>query len=100
MSRSFGTELIRQSMRRPSKDLDPVDVARAAAGCGRKGENMDERSQRLQQMRARRRKNELVMKCVIVLLSVILLILTVVLVKELVFGEHKSRTAKVAQTNQ
>lgn len=61
---------------------------------------MDERSQRLQLMRARRRRNELVMKCVIVLLTVILLVLTVVLVKELVFGEHKSRTAKVAQTNQ
>ena len=63
---------------------------------------MDERERRLQQRRAKRRKNELIMKCLIALLILLVIGLAVVLVRELVIshGEETRRQALIQENSQ
>ena len=62
---------------------------------------MDERETRLQQRRARRRKNELIMKCIICLLVLIVVFLTVVLIKDAAIpGFERYRANKKKQVQQ
>ena len=63
---------------------------------------VDERQRRIQQRRVRRRRNELVMKCIIALLMVVVLGLSGILLKEVAFGGKKqvSRTVQLNQDSQ
>lgn len=59
---------------------------------------MDERDLRLQKRRIRRRKNELIVKCIISLLVLIVVLLSVVLVKEALIPELTGKNKRKPQT--
>lgn len=56
---------------------------------------MEEKERRIQQKRIRRRKNELIMKCMIALLILLIIILAVVLVREILVSRKNSPRKQV-----
>ena len=59
---------------------------------------MDERDLKLQRRRTRRRKNELIIKCIISLLVLIVIVLAVVLVKDVLIPELSGKNRRKPQT--